>query len=531
MTRVASKLKHSVWLALKNRVFLWLWLSGLVSDVFMAAHSTVATWLMHTSSGPSSLLLSLLTTAASLPFFFFTLPAGALADLRSRRALFIATYIWLGCAAGMLGAFSWLHLVHRYIILVTVFFLGTGFAFNAPIWACVVPEVVRRDEMESAITLGSIQMNLAGIAGPVLGSVLLPLVGPAVVFSLNALAFLAAAWMIFRLYRPNRQPNPHLENFCASLSSALRYARYAPGIQVILTRDFLFGVFIAAVPALIPVVALRHLNVTGSQLGFVFTAMGIGSLLGATLILPYARARAKPNLLTILASALLCPVMVLMAVVYSLWTLLPVAALAGVSWTVSASELWIAGQQAMPDWARGRMNALHMMSSQGGVALGAIVWGAAAATWGLRVTLEGGALLLTVSLALAIPLSIDFAHGLDLDPAPLKVPPEFPLTPNAEDGPVTVTTELIIRSKDREQFLALTKELRLIFLRNGATFYRVEESIEHPGTFRMEMRANSWGEYIRQCARTAKAENEIAERVHAMHSGEHEVVIHHRLGC
>jgi Transmembrane secretion effector len=251
---------------------------------------------------------------------------------------------------------------------------------------------------------------------------------------------------------------------------------------------------------------------------------------GATLLLSYARAKARPNLLTILASALLAAVLVLMAVVENLSTLLPVAALAGVSWTVSASELWIAGQQAMPDWARGRMNALHMMASQGGVALGAIVWGAAAASLGLRVTLVGGALLLMVSLALAIPLSIDFAHGLDLDPAPLKAAHEFSLTPNAEDGPVTVTTELIIRPKDREEFLGLTKELRLIFLRNGAIFYRVEESTEHPGTFRMEMRANTWGEYIRQRARTAKAENEIAERVLAMHSGEHEVVIRHRLG-
>jgi MFS family permease len=496
----------------------------------MAAHSTVATWLMHTSSGTSSLLLSLLTTAASLPFFFFTLPAGALADLRNRRALFIATYIWLASSAGILATLSWLHLVHRYIILITAFFLGTGFAFNAPIWACVVPEIVRKDEIASAVTLGSVQMNLAGIAGPVLGSLLLPIFGPAVVFSLNALAFLAAAWMIFRVYRPNRQPNPHLEGFRESLFSALRYARYTPGIQVILMRDFLFGVFIAAVPALIPVVALRHLNVTGSQLGFVFTAMGIGSLLGATLVLPYARAKARPNLLTILASSLLAVVLVLMAVVGSLLTLLPVAALAGVSWTVSASELWIAGQQAMPDWARGRLNALHMMASQGGVALGAIAWGAAGASLGLRVTLVGGALLLTVSLALAIPLSIDFARGLDLDPAPLEAADEFPLTPNAEDGPVTVSTELVICPKDRVQFLALTKELRLIFLRNGGTFCSVEESIEHPGAFRMEMRANTWGEYIRQRARTAKAENEIAARILSMHSGEHEVVIRHRLG-
>jgi hypothetical protein len=66
----------------------------------------------------------------------------------------------------------------------------------------------------------------------------------------------------------------------------------------------------------------------------------------------------------------------------------------------------------------------------------------------------GGALLLTASLALAIPLSINFAHFLNLDPAPLKATHEFSLTPKPDDGPVTVTRELIIRPEDREEFLA-----------------------------------------------------------------------------
>jgi hypothetical protein len=94
--------------------------------------------------------------------------------------------------------------------------------------------------------------------------------------------------------------------------------------------------------------------------------MGIGSLLGANLLLPYARAKVTPNLLTILAGVLLVAVLVLIAIVQNLSMLLPVAGLAGVSWTVSASELWIAGQRATPDWARGRMNAV-LMSSQGGI--------------------------------------------------------------------------------------------------------------------------------------------------------------------
>jgi MFS family permease len=518
----------SVWLALKNRVFLALWLASVGSGVCVAAHDTAATWLMN-SSGSSTLTLSLMATAASLPFFLFTLPAGAIADLTNRRALFVATYLWLAFAAGLLAVFSWLHLVHPYFILATVFLLGTGFAFNAPVWACVVPGIVRKEEIASALTLGGVQMNLAVIVGPALGSLLLPIVGTPVIFSLNALAFLGAAWVVSRVYHPRRHPDPHLENFLESFASALRYIRYTPGMQIILSRDFLFGLFIAAVPALIPVVALQHLRLTGSQLGWVFTAMGIGSLAGATLLLPYARAKITSNMLTILAGVLLVAVLMLMAVVQNLLALLPVAALAGVSWTVSASELWIAGQRAMPDWARGRMNAVHMMASQGGVAVGGVIWGASAASLGLGATLAGGALLLTASLALAIPLSINFAHGLELDAKPLKAAHKFPLAPKAEDGPVTVTVELIIRPEDREEFLTLIKELRLIFLRNGAFLYRVDEILEHPGTFRTEMRVNSWAEHVRQHARMTKHETEIAQRVRALHSGEQEILVRHSL--
>jgi hypothetical protein len=141
---------------------------------------------------------------------------------------------------------------------------------------------------------------------------------------------------------------------------------------------------------------------------------------------------------------------------------------------------------------------------------------------------EGG-FLLAASLALAVPLSINFAHGLNLDPEPLEAAHEFPLAPRAEDGPVTVTTEVIVRPEDREEFLALMKELRLVFLRNGAFLYRVDEILERPGTFRTEMRVSSWGEHLRQHTRTTKAEIELAERVWGMHAGEREPVVTHSL--
>jgi MFS family permease len=57
--------------------------------------------------------------------------------------------------------------------------LGIGFAFNAPVWGSIVPEIVQKEELASAITLGGVQMNLGGILGPALGGLLLPIMGPA----------------------------------------------------------------------------------------------------------------------------------------------------------------------------------------------------------------------------------------------------------------------------------------------------------------------------------------------------------------
>lgn len=173
------------------------------------------------------------------------------------------------------------------------------------------------------------------------------------------------------------------------------------------------------------------------------------------------------------------------------------------------------------------MNAVHMVSSQGGVALGGLLWGWSANSLGLGKTLIGGALLLTASLVLAIPLSINFANSLNLDPVPLEAAHDFPLAPKPNDGPVTVTVESVIRPEDREEFLSLIEQLRLIFLRNGALLYRVDESLENPGTFRTEMLVASWAEHVRQHTRTTKAEVEIAERAWRLHAGDEEPVVRH----
>jgi MFS family permease len=403
---------NSTWAALRNPAFRKLWIAAVISGTCVAAHDSAATWTMNIFTA-SPLLLSLMSTVASLPFFLFTLPAGALADKVDRQKLVCTINVCLAAAALALAVLGWMHLLNPYLILGCVFFIGIGFAINAPAWTSIVPEVVSDAELPSAATLSGLQFNISGIIGPALGGLLVPLTGANFVFALNAACFLLVGVATRQWKQPTQPAKVQPESFLESFGTINRYVRRAPGFQVVLARNFLFALFISVIPALMPVVGLKVLHLSSSNLGMLFTSMGAGSVVGAVFIIPWLRARFSPDSVTLSANLLLVLVYVLMALVRQTELFFVVAALAGVGWTMSASELWVAAQRAIPSWARGRMNATVIMISQGAMALGGVIWGSAVTLAGASNTLLGAAVLFLTSLLLARRLSINFAEDLE----------------------------------------------------------------------------------------------------------------------
>ena len=502
----------SLWVALRNPVFRRLWVASMVSGICVSAHDTAATWMMNTLTS-SKFLISVMATVASLPLFFFTLPAGSLADLVDRKKLLCVMNLWLSFSAAMLAVLGILGLLNPFLILAGVFLIGVGFAFSAPAWSALVPEVVSDEELPSAVTLGGLQLNVCGIVGPAAAAVILSHFGANWIFAANAGCFLLVIVAITQWRRKEKQSRLPLENFFESFVGAIRYVRYAPGIQVVLARNVLFSLFISVIPALLPVIGLKEVLMNSADLGLLFTSMGVGSVLGAIVVIPWARARFAPNSLTIFASVLLAIVFVLMATVRATPLFMVVAALAGISWTIAASELWVAGQRAMPPWARGRMNATHIMLSQGGMALGGLVWGGSAASLGVRFTLLAAAALLLSSLALAFPLSIDFTGKLNFDPAAQATKYHSMLhVPRPEDGPVAITVDFQIDPATRETFLEVMRAVRLMHLRNGAFSWRLDEDLSESHLFRLEMLVASWSEHLLQHERITKEEQINVEK-------------------
>jgi hypothetical protein len=118
------------------------------------------------------------------------------------------------------------------------------------------------------------------------------MLGANVVFAIDGLCFLFVILALLRWRRPiepsHRAP---VENFFESFASAIRYVRLTPAIRVVVLRGALFGLFIAVIPALVPVVGLKKLYLGVSHFGLLLTSKAIGSVLGAVFVVPRVRAR------------------------------------------------------------------------------------------------------------------------------------------------------------------------------------------------------------------------------------------------
>jgi MFS family permease len=287
----------SSWTALRNRDFRAIWVASVISGTCASAHGTAATWAINQLSH-STLLLSMMSTFISLPFFLFTLPAGALADMIDRARLVRITHLWLAASAVVLAILGWMHLLNGYLILLFVFLIGVAFAFNAPAFSSLLTDIVSDEELPSASVLSGLQLDIAGMIGPALGGALIPLVGTNTIFAANGACFLLINLALMRWRQPKQQLHSAIEDFFQSFATAVRYVRYAPGMQVILARQVLFSLFVVAIPALLPVIGLRELHVNAADLGLLYTMMGAGSVIAAAFILPWSRARFSPNIFT-----------------------------------------------------------------------------------------------------------------------------------------------------------------------------------------------------------------------------------------
>ena len=112
-------------------------------------------------------------------------------------------------------------------------------------------------------------------------------------------------------------------------------------------------------------------------------------------------------------------------------------------------------------------------------------------------------------LAVGHRYSINFAAEAQVEEAPLDHAHDLAVVPDPDEGPITITIDYQIDSGDREEFRLLMQEVQAACRRNGAFQCRLDESLDHPGLFRLEYLVSTWADHLRQNMRMTVEETSV----------------------
>jgi MFS family permease len=519
----------STWTPLREAVFRALWIAAVVSNVGTWMEDVGEAWLM-TSLTTSSFLIALVETAGSLPVVFLAVPSGALADIIDRRRLLMITQAWMIAAAATLGIVTIAGLTTPWILLGLSFALGLGAAANAPAWEAITPELVSKEELPAAVTLGAVAFNLARAVGPAIGGLLVAAVGPGSVFLLNAVSFCVVLITVYRWRRTSEKSTLPPEHVIGAIRAGLRYIRHTPAIQAVLIRAALFIWCASALWALLPLVARHGLGLNAAGYGVLLGCLGLGGVTGASL-LPKIKKRLSTTRLIIVATIIFAAAMLVLAFVRIKLVVGGSLFIGGIAWITLLSIFNVAAQTAVPAWVRARVLGVYMLAFFGGWAGGSALWGWIADHAGVPRTLCIAAVGLIVGLVTLLRFRVEGGEQLDLTPSFRW--PEISVIPGqatTHRGPVLVTIEYQVDAQFEREFTEAAQAFGEVKKRDGAYYWNLFHDTTDPERYLETYIVDSWDEHVRQHARVTNADRELEDRVLAFHKGAAPPKISHLIG-
>ncbi len=268
--------------ALRNPNFRLFWSGNFLSNIGTWMQNVAQGWLVLVLTN-SAFWLGVVGFAGSIPFLFFTLFGGVIADRVDKRRLLIVTQSVMMVLAFVLAGLAWFKVITVWEVAVIAFMNGMAMSMNAPSYQALVPRLVEREDLTNAIALNSAQFNMSRIVGPTLGGYAMAILGVAGNFFLNGVSFLAVLWALTRIRYPDQKPARH-ESMWASLRGGFAYVRSDPQMLILVCMTVVVSFLGIPFITFIPYFAKIQLHTGASGLGWLLACSGSGAVLGAVTV-------------------------------------------------------------------------------------------------------------------------------------------------------------------------------------------------------------------------------------------------------
>ena len=402
--------ESSRFVALRYKQFRRWWLGYLFSISGQQMLWVAEGWLIYELSG-SKLLLGAHGLAQAVPATLLALVGGAIADRVDQRRLLLTVLSIQMVFLGVLVSLAFTEMIQAWHVIASGFALSAVGAFEQPARQSMFPHLVHRSAMTNAIGFNAMVHPATAIYSPVITGFVLAVVmdltssamiAAGVVFTLAGLGIVIYAIFLFLIDMPRVQ-RATSTSVVRNMAQGLEYTWKNPPYGFLIGMTYFNMFFAMSIHVLFPVVAKDILGLGPSGLGIMFTAQGIGRLLGAvwvgTLGSGYAQGR-----LVVAGSMALGGGVVLFGL--STWYPLTLVALwiTGVGNSAFSISVQSALQLRVPDDLRGRVMGLWSMTHTSIRPLGEMHFAAVAAAATAPFALVfGGGLVLAFVLLIAVP--------------------------------------------------------------------------------------------------------------------------------
>jgi MFS family permease len=331
-----------------------------------------------------------------LPQFLLTLPAGHVADLVDRRTILLICFSTLSAVAALLASFILFKVTAVAPIFAGLLLYAGASSFLRPSLNSLLPMLVPKDQLASAVAWNSSTWQMAGTVGPALGGILYGF-GAQIVYCTSAALLLGSLSFLFRL-----SPRPPMAQGASPLMERLlagvRYVGQRPILLGAISLD-LFAVLLGGATALLPVYARDILSVGPWGLGLLRSAPAVGAVTCGLMLAHFPLKRRAGAVMFLCVAGF-----GVATIIFGLSRFLPLSLLAlvamGACDMVSVYVRQTLIQLNTPDAMRGRVTAVTMVFISASNELGEFESGLTASWFGTvpAVVIGGIGTLLVVAI-------------------------------------------------------------------------------------------------------------------------------------
>ncbi len=383
--------------AIRNRNYLIYLIGNTISLHGLWIYRVALGWYAWEISG-SELWVGIVAFSQFAPAVVFGPLFGVLADRFDRRAASLLINSMSLMNMLLLGLLAALGVVDIYVLTLLAFMQGTLDGAHMPVRMTIVPNLVKKNQLQSAIAITSISFNLSRFVGPAIAGLIIAIYGVGTAFMVNGVSYLALiAVMLVVQLNPTAENTSKERDVWREMGEGINYILGNPAIRALLLIIAVASVFGRGALEMMPVFADAVFERGSAGLAALTSAIGAGAVISG---LAMSRGVGWLNVRIIRVAVIVAGLLIAsLGFIEQFWIAVTVVVWLGIILSLCGVGSQILIQTLIDDSVRGRVSSLWGMIAFGGTALGSLIIGTAANVWGLQeVVIVSGLLCSTAAI-------------------------------------------------------------------------------------------------------------------------------------